>query len=258
MAKFSKAQIAIMARGAGWGARSADAAEVAMAESGGDSSVVNSIGCVGLMQINQPVHVKAHPKWTRAWLKDPVNNLEAALVLYKAAGSKFDGPWLDSRDKGGGGGWGDKVSSQSGGVLPVADDPCKGLIIPGLGKDHPGYKKCREDHGLPQDDEKGGDTGDGWGAGGLDPFGVGELAGQLGRLAQAVAKAGNWLSEPKNWVRVAYVAGGAALGITAAAVIIRPYSQAAYRQVRAVMPVQTTKKVAARMRRSNSEETSGE
>lgn len=109
MATWTRVQIEVMARGSGWGAQSKDVSYVAMAESSGDDKIVNSIGCVGLLQINQPVHVKAHPKWTKKWLQNPMNNLAAGLVLYKAAGKKFDGPWLDSRDKGAGGGWGKHV-----------------------------------------------------------------------------------------------------------------------------------------------------
>lgn len=109
MATWTRVQIEVMARASGWGARSADVSYVAMAESSGDDKVVNSIGCVGLLQINQPVHVGSHPTWTKKWLQNPMNNLAAGLVLYKAAGEKFDGPWLDSRDKGAGGGWGKHV-----------------------------------------------------------------------------------------------------------------------------------------------------
>lgn len=61
-------------------------AAIAMAESSGRTDVVNSIGCVGLWQINQPVHAKAHPTWTVAWLKNPVNNALAAKVIYKSQG----------------------------------------------------------------------------------------------------------------------------------------------------------------------------
>lgn len=61
---------------------------IAMAESSGRTGVVNSIGCVGLWQINQPVHVKAHPKWTKEWLANPFNNAQAAKVIYKSQGLK--------------------------------------------------------------------------------------------------------------------------------------------------------------------------
>ncbi|MFE0812668.1 transglycosylase SLT domain-containing protein [Streptomyces sp. NPDC058848] len=226
-----------MARAVGWGERSADAAEVAMAESGGDDKIVNSIGCVGLMQINQPVHVKAHPTWTRKWLQNPMNNLKAALVLYEAAGRKFDGPWLDSRDKGGGGGWGGKVSGSSGGTrgTQVDDDPC-GLLY------GPAKEACMEAH-----------EGGGGGGGVLD--GMAETAAQLGRIAQAVAKAGNWLSDPNNWVRIAYVGGGAFLALVAVNTIVQPYAARSYRQVAGALPTKTAKDVARQVRGTRTTET---
>src|ERR1044071_8543890 len=61
-------------------------AAIGRAESGGRTDVVNSIGCVGWLQINQPVHVKSHPTWTQAWLKDPANNARAAQEIYDAQG----------------------------------------------------------------------------------------------------------------------------------------------------------------------------
>lgn len=80
-------------------------AAIAMAESSGNTDVVNSIGCVGLWQINQPVHVGSHPQWTVAWLKDPANNAKAAKVIAGSQGLSAweaytgpdgkgsDGPW---------------------------------------------------------------------------------------------------------------------------------------------------------------------
>jgi hypothetical protein len=197
-----------------------------MAESSGDDKIVNEIGCVGLMQINQPVHVGKHPKWTRTWLQNPMNNLAAALVLYKEAGG-FDAPWADSKHKGGGGGWGGKVSGSSGGTggaTQVDDDPC-GLLV------GPAYEEC-----LKNQQGGGGGTS------------LGDTAAEIGRLAQAVAKAGNWLADPGNWVRIAYVGGGALLALVAVNVIIQPYAARGYRQVAGALPVRTTRDVAQQLR----------
>lgn len=230
MAKFSRGQIAVMARAAGWGSRSEDASWVAMAESSGDAIKVNEIGCVGLLQINQPVHVGSHPKWTVKWLQDPMNNLSAGLVLFKAAGNSFDQPWADSKHKGGiPEGWGPHVTgsgSGGGSASQVDSDPCKYL------KGTPGYDQCVADNGGPAVPS------------------LGDTAAQIGRLAQAVAKAGNWLADPGNWVRIAYVTGGGLLALTAMSVIIRPYTAGAYRDVRRALPVQTTKDVARQLRRN--------
>lgn len=243
MAKWSRQQIAVMARASGWGARSEDVSWVAMAESGGDSKVVNEIGCVGLLQINQPVHVKSHPKWTVKWLQDPMNNLAAGLVLFKAAGNSFDAPWADSKTKGGiPEGWGPHVSgSGSTGATQTADDPCAYL------KGTAGYEPCRNSV------DKGEDYQD-------NPPGDGSLADtalQIGRLAQAVAKAGNWLANPGNWVRVAYVVGGGVLAITAVSVVVRPYAARGYREVTGALPIKSTRRYLD-WRRANQEASEGQ
>lgn len=67
------------------------AVAVALAESGGRTDVVNRLGCVGLWQVYQSVHVKAHPTWTTAWLKNPRNNAQAAYVL--SNGGRNWKPW---------------------------------------------------------------------------------------------------------------------------------------------------------------------
>lgn len=236
MAKWSRVQIAIMARASGWGSHSEDVSWVAMAESGGDDKTVNSIGCVGLLQINQPVHVGSHPKWTVKWLKDPMNNLAAGLVLFKADGNSFESAWADSKHKGGiPEGWGPHVgagSSSGSDATQTADDPCALL------KDTPGYDQCVADNGGKSNGTPS----------------LGDTAAEIGRLAQAVAKAGNWLADPANWVRIGYVIGGGLLALTAASVIIRPYAAGAYGDVRRALPVRTTKDVARQLRRNPNEE----
>lgn len=59
---------------------------IGQAESSGRTDVINRIGCVGLFQINQPVHVKDHPTWTVQWLQNPVNNATAARQVFKEQG----------------------------------------------------------------------------------------------------------------------------------------------------------------------------
>jgi hypothetical protein len=66
----------------------------AKAESTLNPSVVNSIGATGLFQINQPVWVKEHPTWSKAWLQDPGNNVAAAKIV--SNGWKNHGPWVSS------------------------------------------------------------------------------------------------------------------------------------------------------------------
>lgn len=62
----------------------ATAAAIAEAESSGNPDVVNSIGCVGLWQINQPAW--ASKGWSVAWLQVPANNAAAAYIVYQAQG----------------------------------------------------------------------------------------------------------------------------------------------------------------------------
>lgn len=92
MTTFSANQIADVAWAAGFrGDRLVTAVAVALGESSGRVEVVNSIGCVGLWQINQPVHVRAHPNWTRGWLQGAKNNARAAYAL--SSGGVSWSPW---------------------------------------------------------------------------------------------------------------------------------------------------------------------
>lgn len=94
--------------------------DVAMAESSGRTDVVNSIGCVGLWQINQPVHVKDHPTWTVAWLKNPQNNARAAKVLYGQSGMA---PWVSSKAK-----WGAAAGAGNSDGFQWSDVPGAGAV----------------------------------------------------------------------------------------------------------------------------------
>lgn len=159
-------------------------AAIAMAESSGRTDVVNSIGCVGLWQINQPVHVGSHPTWTVSWLKDPAHNAQAAKAIYDSQGyaawesytgpdgTGSDGPWQRYADG----------SDTSGGGTADAGQADFLEKIPGVSD-------------------------------------VMQVASEVGRIAQATAKAANWISDPLNWLRIGYVAAGGvllALGVTMA------------------------------------------
>lgn len=63
------------------------AAAIALAESSGDSTVVNSIGATGLWQILQ----SAHPQWSIQQLQDPNINAQAAISISNN-GSNWN-PW---------------------------------------------------------------------------------------------------------------------------------------------------------------------
>lgn len=190
-------------------------AAIAMAESSGRTDVVNSIGCVGLWQINQPVHVKANPKWTQAWLKNPFNNAFAAKKIYASQGLRawevytngMYAKYLDkvvtpdtqavSQTQQAGFDWKDPF-----GVWPEWMDPyLKGPLDEWFG-----------DEETDEFEVPGNATAE-------DLEAVAE--GVLG-LAEAAQKAGAWLSHSENWVRVAYVAGGGLLALLALLSIARP------------------------------------
>lgn len=79
---LSDSQIAAAAYSAGFRGESLKlAVAIALAESSGRPDVVNFLGCVGLWQIYQSVHVRNNPTWTTAWLKVPANNAAAAFKL---------------------------------------------------------------------------------------------------------------------------------------------------------------------------------
>jgi hypothetical protein len=174
--------------------------EIATAESGGDSNIVNSIGAVGLMQILQPVHVKSHPTWTVAYLKNPLANMRAAKVLWDAdirAGGDGTGPWLDSKNKGNGGGWGKSAA-------------------------YARYKNGTvEQAGLPNPGDLLKDFLDGFGNG-LDQAtpdipGVGGLK-DLTDLGVNFAK---WASNPRSWVNAGYVLIGGVIIVVALSATVR-------------------------------------
>lgn len=162
-------------------------AAIAMAESSGDPARVNNIGCVGLWQINQPVWVGQHPKWTTSWLKDPMHNAMAAKVVYDAQGL---GAWEGYTN----GNW-KKFYKKGSGAVP-ADFDWGDIFGPPTGDDF----------------QRGWDAGQGVGD---------QLLGPFGDIADFAAKAGNWISNPHNWVRVGYVVGGTLVALIGVQMLVR-------------------------------------
>jgi hypothetical protein len=166
-------------------------AEVGFAESGGDPNVVNSIGAVGVLQILQPVHVKSHPSWTVAWLKNPLNNFMAGKVLYdadKKAGGNGLRPWEDSRLKGNGGGWGSKGSVEQAGLNP---GDLLGDFLGGFADGATGA--------IP------------------DVPGVGGLSD----IASLTTKFATWATNPRSWLSAGYVLIGGVIIIVALSATVR-------------------------------------
>lgn len=206
MATLSQGQIALIARAAGLPGDPNVWAAVAMAESSGRTDVVNSIGCVGLWQINQRAHVGRHPTWTVAWLKNPLNNAKAAKVIYASQGwgaweaytgpdgRGSDGPWKNYQGKGGAvpAGWWDDFKDGFGDGFDVGPGP-EDLFDGGTGND------------------------------GIDSLdALGDVATGVGTIAEAVQKSAVWLGDAKNWVRIGYVAGGGLLVVMGLAIVAKP------------------------------------
>jgi len=234
---MSAKQIAQTAYKAGWrGEDLVIATAVALAESSGRYWVVNSIGCVGLWQIYVKVHIKAHPTWTTAAMKDPDRNAAAARVLWKDRGwqpwevytgpdgSGKDGPFLAQMgrarmaaaqvDTSSGAGSGAEVSTGGGGaaggtvsqagwesVSGNADSVLLESIIPQLPSIiGPLYRFFNE-------------SGDalGEGMGNLNPLGPFAVIGKsILAISVMTVRASAWLANPKNWLRVVEVIGGGA------------------------------------------------
>jgi hypothetical protein len=100
VAKLSKGQIARLAKNAGFGGASNDAALVALAESGGVTTAKNPSGATGLWQI-MPSHGSG--------MEDPKKNAATAARLYKGRGNNFKDWQVVTDCPGGGGG---AISSQ--------------------------------------------------------------------------------------------------------------------------------------------------
>jgi hypothetical protein len=210
---YTAAQIAQVAARAGWsGSALTTAVAVALAESSGRIDVVNSIGCVGLWQINVPVH----PQWTTAAMKDPNANASAAHSLYVSAGNKWT-PWeayttgaylaqmgraqLATASMGGSAGQASQVSSGGSGGAATVDPAAYNAIggQAGLLDSIPGLGALIDPFNI---------TGDG---------GAGDLFGPLASIGKAVlalsvlgVRASAWTAQPKNWLRIVEVMGGAA------------------------------------------------
>src|SRR5690606_24051681 len=172
-------------------------AAIAMAESSGRTDVVNSIGCVGLWQINQPVHVKANPKWTQAWLKNPFNNAFAAKQIrasqglnawevytngmylrYMGANVKADQQAVSQVQQAGNDFWKDPF-----GVWPEWMDP---------------YLKGPLDEFFGDEESDIFDITPDW-------------MGDLPAVSEALKATGDLLVNPRTWLRVAYGVVGVAL-----------------------------------------------
>lgn len=206
MTRLTMAQMAQVARAGGLPGDPALWAAVGMAESAGDPLVVNSIGCVGLWQINQPVHIRSHPAWTVRYLQNPLNNARAAAVIYHAQGM-------------------DAWEGYTGPSGHGSDGPWKQYYSQAKQADwwDPLYKL--DPFGLIPGNPDGSSPGNPFG--GDPPYGgtvdaASGIATGIGGITEAVQKTAVWMGNSQNWVRVAYVTGGAVLMLLGLTIVARP------------------------------------
>ncbi|MFF8495177.1 transglycosylase SLT domain-containing protein [Streptomyces albidoflavus] len=199
MAKLTQAQVAMYAQAAGMPNPQLMAA-IAMAESGGNTRAHNPVppdNSYGLWQINMlgsmgPARRREYGITSNTALFDPAVNARAAAKILSSQGLKAWSTYTNGAYK----------KYMGGGATPVFDfnDPFN--LWPDDWGDAPG--------------SLGGDSlndmfgGDGSTSLSMDP-GLADVAKGIGTIAEATAKAAVWMAQPANWVRVAYVVGGAAL-----------------------------------------------
>jgi hypothetical protein len=204
MTVLSQSQMMMYASAAGLPNPSLWAA-IGEAESSGRTDAVNSIGCVGIWQINQPVWVKTYPQWSVDWLKDPMHNAQAAKVIYNAQGlgaweaytngaykkyysgsvstgaTATQAGWLQDFEKGFSNGWNFNFGQEGQDLQQQYDESAAGQITNALGG--------------------------------------------LGQISDRIGAASAWLGNPHNWLRVAYVAIGGLVVLVGIGGILRPVVQ---------------------------------
>lgn len=180
MATLTLQQAATYARAAGFtGDALVDIVAVVPGESGGSTTVVNSIGCVGVWQINQPVHVKDHPGWTVAWLQDPANNATAAKTIFDSQGMAAWEVWTNG--------------------TAAASLPAARAAVASIG----GASAAGTTPGTPtatQADLLGSVVG-----------GAQDVGGFLSGLTHTVIALAQWMGDATNWLRVGQVVVGGGL-----------------------------------------------
>lgn len=180
MATLTLQQAAAYARAAGFtGNDLVDIVAVATPESSLSTTVVNSIGCVGVWQINQPVHVKDHPNWTVQWLQDPANNATAAKVIFDQQGMSAWESWTTGKAAG-------YLPAAQVAVASVGGGTATGTATSAA------FTSTTTPTATPADL-------------------LGDSGKALGSIAHVVIAAAAWVANPDNWSRLIYVVIGGGL-----------------------------------------------
>lgn len=208
MARLSQAQIAMYAQSAGM-SNPVLMSAIAMAESSGNTTAHNPVGLddsYGLWQINMlgamgPARRREFGISRNADLYDPAVNARAAAKILNSQGLKAWSTYTSGAYKS------YMPKTSSGGVVQADwwDDFKKGFKD---GFDVGPGPEDLFDGGMENDPSLGEALG---GAAERDFPGITGVAEGVGALGEATVKAAEWMAQPKNWVRVAYVVGGGVL-----------------------------------------------
>lgn len=212
MARLSQQQIAMYAQSAGM-SNPVLMSAIAMAESSGNTRAHNPLGLdnsYGLWQINMlgdmgPARRRQFGISRNEELFDPAVNARAAKKILDGQGLKAWSTYTNGAYK-------RYMPNTSGGASQANwwDDFKDGF---GDGFDMgPG----------PEDLFDGGTEND---PGLSDIPGakeIGDIAKGVGTIAEAVMKAAQWMAQPKNWVRIAYVVGGGVLVGAGLVIVAKP------------------------------------
>lgn len=206
MANLSQAQVAMYAQSAGM-ANPQVMAAIAMAESKGDPRAHNAIppdNSYGLWQINMigkngPARRKQLGITSNEQLYDPIVNARAAAMVLREQGPKAWSTYSSGAYK-------EYLGSSSGNATNAVWDPL-GSLAGGLVLGPPGVL-----------------LGGGMGLDGLSGGATGSVGGGLDSLtdiAKLGVKAGEWLSNPHNWLNVLYVVLGGTLVLVTLSATVR-------------------------------------
>jgi hypothetical protein len=212
MAKLSQQQIAVYAKSAGM-PNPVLMSAIAMAESGGNPRAHNPVGLddsYGLWQINMlgamgPARRKQFGITSNTQLYDPAVNARAAAKILSGQGLKA---WTTYTS----GAYKKYMPKESGGTTQAGwwDDFWDGFSD--------GF-----DTGPGPEDLWDGGTGNDPGLEDIPGASeLGDIAEGIGAIAEGTVKVGTWIAQPKNWVRVGYVVGGAALVMVGLFIVAKP------------------------------------
>jgi hypothetical protein len=190
VAKLTFAQIAAHAAAAGFrGADLVTAIAVAAAESGGNSNARALTSREDSRGLWQ-INVRAHPEFASSNLYDPATNARAAKAV---------------------------LSKQGWGAWSVYGRVKSGLFIPQATAAAAQYTTGNAiASGIVDQSNPGGVIS-----------GAVETGSAIASVGQLAAKAGTWITDPRNWIRVVYVVLGGALVVGALVIFAYPVVQPA-------------------------------